>query len=168
MSTMHVLIATTGALSPEPVVEFTRHLIGSNGHVSVTTVIEVPRDFLETIDSPSWHPLEQDTEEAINEADALVARYVEERGHKLTEPVLLALQAAGIESRVLYLQGTDPATSISQAARQLEADIVILGATRPIFDQAAWESVSARVMIECGKPVLVVPPADKESDEDSE
>ena len=46
---MHVLIATTGVLSPSPVVEFTKHLIGEDGKVSVTTVIGVPRPFLELL-----------------------------------------------------------------------------------------------------------------------
>ena len=41
---------------------------------------------------------------------------------------------------------------------KLDVDIVVMGATRPIFDQSAWESVSARVTLECNKPVLVLPP----------
>ena len=40
---MHVLIATTGVLSPEPVVEFARHLLAGTGRVSLTTVIDLPR-----------------------------------------------------------------------------------------------------------------------------
>ena len=60
-------------------------------------------------------------------------------------------------------EGADPALSISELANELDADVVVLGATRRIFDQAAWESVSARVMIESGRPVLVVPPRDSEA-----
>ncbi len=154
---MHVLIATTGVLSPEPAVEFTRHLIGSDGRVTVTTVIEVPRGFLDTLRSEGWHPLteeypEDDTDEAI------MHRYVEERGKRLTEPVCAALRAAGLESTTLFREGADPARAISQLAEEVQADVVLLGATRQIFDQSAWESVSARVMIESGRPVLVLPP----------
>jgi nucleotide-binding universal stress UspA family protein len=151
---MHVMIATTGALSPEPVVEFTRHLLGTAGRVTLTTVIEVPRDFLETLDSGEWHPLHGDRPST---RDQLIDRYVEERGRKLTEPVLLALQAAAIPCDLTYLEGSDPALTISQAARRLDVDVVILGTTRPIFDRDSWESVSARVMIESGRPVLVLP-----------
>jgi hypothetical protein len=43
----------------------------------------------------------------------------------------------------------------------------VLGATRQIFDQSAWESVSARVMLESGRPVLVVPPTSKDMVEDA-
>jgi nucleotide-binding universal stress UspA family protein len=164
---MHVMIATTGALSPEPVVEFTRHLLGGTGRVSLATVIEVPHDFLEALDTGEWHPLHGDRPSTKAE---LIARYVEERGRKLTEPVLLALQAATIPCDLIYLEGSDPALTISTAARELDADVVILGATRQIFDRDAWESVSARVMIESGRPVLVVPrpaKADEELEGDS-
>lgn len=154
---MHVLIATTGVLSPESAVEFTRHLIGTGGKVTVTTVIEVPHGFLDTLRSEGWHPL---TDEFANHDgdEAIMHRYVEERGKRLTEPICAALRAAGVESTTLFREGGDPARAISQLAEEVDADVVLLGATRQIFDQSAWESVSARVMIESGRPVLVLPP----------
>jgi len=154
---MHVLIATTGVLSPEPAVQFTRHLIGGGGLVTVTTVIEVPRGFLDTLRSEGWHPLTEEFQ--VDDSDeAIMHRYVEERGRRLTEPVTAALRSAGIESTTVFREGGDPALAISQLAEEVEADVVLLGATRQIFDQSAWESVSARVMIESGRPVLVLPP----------
>ena len=167
---MHVLIATTGALSPDPTVNFTTHLLGDAGQVSVTTVIEVPRSFLEQLRDEGWHPLgshEADTGLDI-EDDAVIGRYVEERGRRLTDPVMNALRAAGIEAKTIYLEGADPAVSISELANDIDADVVVLGATRRIFDQAAWESVSARVMIESGRPVLVVPATRKGPEERNE
>jgi len=161
---MHVLIATTGVLSPEPVVEFTRHLLGTTGRVTLSTVIEVPHDFIESLETGEWHPLHGDSPST---REQLVERYVEERARRLTEPVLLALQSASISCEIHYLEGSDPAAAISEAARQLDVDVVILGATRQIFDRDAWESVSARVMIESGKPVLVVPRPHK-GDEDGD
>ena len=72
---MHVLIATTGALSPGPCVEFTERMMGGTGQVTVTTVIEVPRSFLEDLRSDRWHPLDdgaqapwQTEEDALKEA----------------------------------------------------------------------------------------------------
>jgi len=149
---MHVLIATSGVLSPEPVVEFTRHLLGQNGRVTLITVIEVPRAFLEDLHASNGRPLASD--EGREEA---VARYLEERGRKTVEPVRIALESARIASEVRFVEGDDAATGISQAADALEADVVILGATRPIFNRDAWESISARVMLESGRTVLVVP-----------
>lgn len=157
---MHVVIATTGALSPAPVVAFAKKLIVDTGRVSVITVIEVPHSFLDLIRTENWHPLADDESAAAWQGeDALIARYVEERGRKLTGPVVAALEAEGIEAETVYLQGADPAAAISKAANELRADVVVLGATRQIFDQTAWESVSARVMIESGRPILVVPPS---------
>jgi len=154
---MHVLIATTGVLSPEPVVEFTRQLLGQHGRVTVITVIEVPREFL--------HDLNGSKPTTTESPDDSVDQYLAERGKRLVESVEHALEGARIPYDVVYAEGTDPAARISEAAGDLEADVVVLGATRQIFNQDAWESVSARVMMESGKPVLVVPaPPDKLDD----
>ena len=163
LATMHVLVATAGTLSPEPVVAFARHLVGGTGSVTVATVVEVPRSFLEEINQGDWHPL-REGEKQVSES-AVVAQYLEERAHRLTEPIRLALEEAHIPCEILVLEGTDAASAISTAASQLNADVVILGATKQIFEHGAWESVSSRVMIESGKAVLVVPEARKDSDE---
>ena len=159
---MHVLVATAGALSPDPVVEFTRHLIGGTGSVTIVTVVEVPHSFLEGIESDDWHPLHDWT--PSNE-DSITAEYLDERGHRITEPIRQALEAARIPCEVRVVEGADPAEAISQAADALGADVVLMGATKKIFDMEAWESVSARVMLESGRPVLVVPEARKVADE---
>jgi nucleotide-binding universal stress UspA family protein len=162
---MHVLIATTGVLSPGPAVEFTSHLIGDQGRVSVTTVIEVPRTFLEDLRSEEWHPLDAGEDRAglLSGDEAIIARYVEERGKRITEPVVGALRAAGFDADVIFLEGEDAAAMISSLADEVDADVVVLGSTRRIFDQSAWESVSARVMAESGRPVLVLPPPQKDA-----
>ena len=41
-------------------------------------------------------------------------------------------------------------------------NLVVLGATKQLFDESHWESVSARVMRETGKAVLVVPSAQRD------
>ena len=151
---MHVLIATTGVLSPEPVVEYTRQLLGQHGKVTVITVIEVPRDFLDDLDGT--RPVDD---------EGAASAYIEERGRRLVEPVTRALEGARIPYEVVLLEGADPASAISSAASDLEADVVVLGATRPIFAQDAWESVSARVMLESGRPVLVIPGIPEKSDD---
>lgn len=165
MRPMHVLIATTGVLTPGPAVEFVSQLAGVNGRVTVTTVIEVPRTFLHDLRSETWHPLEavDDGRALLREEESLIARYVEERGRRLTEPVVSALRAAGLDVRVVFQEGEDPASTISALANKIEVDVVVLGATRKIFDQSAWESVSARVMSEAGRPVLVLPPPRRET-----
>lgn len=162
---MHVLVATAGALSPTAVVEFARHLIGGTGRVTVTTVVEVPRDFLESIDAEDWHPLRDRTSRS---QDDLATSYLAERGHRVTDPVRQALEAARIPCDAGVLEGTDPAAAISAAARDLDADVIIVGATKQLFNVDAWESVSARLMLESGRPVLVLPPQRIESDDVSD
>ena len=152
---MHVLVATAGALSPEPVVGFARHLIGGTGSVTVITVVEVPRGFLEDLSTEDWHPLHDGP---VENGD-LAAQYLDERGRRLTDPVRQALEQARIPCEVRVVEGDDPAAAISDAADELGADVVLLGATKQIFDRDAGESVSARVMLESGRPVLVVPEA---------
>ncbi len=159
---MHVLVATAGALSPEPVVEFSRHLIGGTGSVTVATVVEVPRSFLEEINRDDWHPLRDVSSGATS--DVVVSQYLEERAMRLTEPLRSALEKARIPTQLLVLEGTDAATAISQAAADLDVDVVVLGVTKQIFDRDAWESVSSRVMLESGKAVLVVPETKREVD----
>ena len=154
---MHILIATTGALPAASAVEFTARLLRDGGKVTVTTVIEVPRGFLEELGDGDWHPLVADDETPPADEDALSRRYVEERGHKLTEPIASGLHAAGLDPDIRYLEGDDPAKQISVLADEIHADLVMLGATRQIFDQTAWESVSSRVMVESRRPVLVLP-----------
>ena len=87
--------------------------------------------------------------------DGVLGQLTEDWGDEL----FAALKAAGIESTSVFREGADPAATISQLAGEVGADVVLLGATRQIFDQSAWESVSARVMIESGRPVLVLPPS---------
>jgi len=152
-----MLIATAGVLSPDPVAGFAERLVGPDGCVQVITVIEVPRSFLDDIRGEGWHPLTDANPSWSSEEDALIARYVEERGHRLTDPLLSALRTRGIEAEVTYLEGEDPAGTIIKAADDLQADVVVLGATKHLFSE--WESVSARVLRDIHRPVLVIPTA---------
>ena len=160
---MRMLIATAGVLSPDPVAYFAERLVGSEGAVRVITVIEVPRSFLDQIRGEVWHPLSDTSPPWSSEEDALIARYVEERGRRLTDPLLAALRARGIEATVTYLEGEDPADTILAAAEDMRADVVVLGATKHLF--AEWESVSARVLRDTRRPVLVIPTSPRPVDE---
>jgi nucleotide-binding universal stress UspA family protein len=161
---MHVLVATAGALTPSAVVDFARHLIGGTGRVTVTTVVEVPRDFLESLDADNWHPLRETA--APRTPEEVVANYLSERGHRVTDPIRQALEAARIPCDAGVLEGGDPAAAISAAAGELDVDVIIVGATKQLFNTDAWESVSARLMIETGRPVLALPQPRVESDAD--
>lgn len=154
---MRIVIATTGALSPGAVSQFVERLVGSDGIVFVVTVIEVPRSFLDEIRSEHWHPLSDGSPSWATQEDAIIARYVEERGGRLTEPLTTALEGRGVDTKVMFLEGEDPAGTIIDAAGDIGADLIIMGATKALFDETQWESVSARVLREARLPVLVVP-----------
>ncbi|MEK7252347.1 MAG: universal stress protein [Actinomycetota bacterium] len=154
---MRILIATAGVLSPEGVAKIVQRLSGPDGEVVVMTVIEVPRSFLDEIRSDEWHPLTEGSPMWSSAEDAVIARYVEERGARLTEPLVSALAAYGVETNVEYVEGEDPAATILDAAERLSADVIVVGATKPLFDESQWESVSTRVIREARRPVLVVP-----------
>lgn len=154
---MRILIATAGVLSPEGVARITQRLSGDDGEIRVITVIEVPRSFLDEIRSDEWHPLTEGSPMWSPPADAEIARYVEERGARLTEPLMAALGARGVEATVEYLEGEDPAATILAAADEFGADVIVVGATKPLFDESQWESVSTRVIRAAHRPVLVVP-----------
>jgi len=163
---MRVLIATAGVLSPDPVAGFAERLVGPDGWVRVITVIEVPRSFLDEIRGEGWHPLADANPAWSSEEDAIIARYVEERGHRLTDPLIAALRARGVEANVTYLEGENPAETILAAADEMKADLVVLGATKHLFSE--WESVSARVLRDTHRPVLVIPATPRPVDEMAE
>ena len=165
---MRVLIATAGVLPPEPVASLVDRLVSGGGEVFVVTVIEVPRSFLDEIRSEEWHPMSEGEPAWTTEEDKVIAKYVEERGARITEPILATLHNREIEATTIYLEGEDPATTIIEAAADLDADLVVLGATKQLFDESHWESVSARVMRDAGRAVLVVPAAHRDDTEEVE
>lgn len=127
--------------------------------------LEVPREFLEELATETWQPFSQEPRTpAIEQA---VSQYVEERGIRLVEPIVAALAAHGIDVRALYVEGADPAQAIVDIAVDHEADLIVLGATRPIFDADAWESVSVRVMQQSKVPLLLIPGAARASKDES-
>jgi len=165
---VRIVIATAGVLSPEPVARFIEPLAGDDGRVCIVTVIEVPRSFLDEIRSEQWHPIsEEGTAAWSTEEDAVIARYVEERGGRLTQPLLTALATRGVEAEVRFLEGEDPAATIIEAADDFDADLLVMGATKHLFDESHWESVSTRVLRDSRRPVLVIPTGPRAESDDS-
>lgn len=157
---VRILIATAGELSPVPVAEFI-DMLPVPERVVVATVIEVPRSFLDEIRSEGWHPLTEDPGTTESDDD-VISRYVEERGARITGPVVATLRTHDIEAESLFLEGEDPVITLVNAAGSMDANLIILGATKRLFDETHWESVTARVMRDSQRPVLVVPAAPKD------
>lgn len=159
-----MLVATAGALPPGSVTSLVEHLVRFGGTVSVMTSIGVPRSFLEELATEEWRPFAEEIRPP--ETEAAVAKYVEERGRRLVEPLVGALEAAGIAAQPMFIEDDDPARAIVETAAQIEADLIVMGATRPIFDADAWASVSVKVMQQSTTPLLLVPGAARNAEKD--
>ncbi len=152
---MRILIATTGVLPPVPVADLCRRLGGDDGVFAVMTVIQVPRTFLDALDDEDRRSLLADDERGDPEAKA--SAYLEERGRRVVEPIVAALAAEGLQAEVRYVEGDDPARAINDTADEFAADMLVMGATRRLFTEEAWRSVSSRVMEQSQRPMLLVP-----------
>lgn len=153
---MRILIATTGVLPAGPVSELCARLSDETSEVTVMTVIRIPRTFLDSLDDDVRRSfLDDSTSDASPEEKA--AKYLEERGRKVVAPIVAALQAEGIVARARFVDGDDPAAAIIATAEEVGAQMVMMGATRRLFTEEAWRSVSARVIDTSHLPVLLVP-----------
>ena len=154
---MRILIATTGVLPATPVADFCRQLIGDEAEVTVMTVVRVPHSFLESLDDDMRRSFLDDAPSSSAEAEEKAAAYLEERGQRAVDPISAALAAVDIGCDVRFVEGDDAAEAIINTAQDIEAEMVIMGATRRLFTEEAWKSVSARVMVNSHLPVLLVP-----------
>ena len=155
---MRILIATTGVLPAAPTADFCRQLIGDQESVTVMTVIRVPRSFLESLDDDVRRSFLDASDQTSSEEERAAA-YLEERGRRAVDPICAALAAEEIGCDIRFVEGDDPAEAIISTAQSVGAELVIMGATRRLFTEEAWRSVSARVMVNSHLPVLLVPGA---------
>ncbi len=123
------------------------------------TVIQVPRTFLATLDDEDRRSLLDDDPRRDEHAETKAARYLEERGRRIVDPLVAALAARGRTATIRLVEGDDPAEAIIQTAQALGADTIIMGATRRLFTEQAWTSISVRVMERCLVPLVLVPGA---------
>ncbi|HUF14268.1 MAG TPA: universal stress protein [Acidimicrobiia bacterium] len=156
---MRILIATTGVLPAAPTAQFCSQLIGDQRSVTVMTVIRVPRSFLEALDDDVRRSFLDDAPDQESSEEEKAAAYLEERGRRAVDPICAALAAEDIECDIRFVEGDDPAEAIISTAQQMDAEMVVMGATRRLFTEEAWRSVSARVMVNSHLPVLLVPGA---------
>lgn len=121
------------------------------------TVVRVPRSFLEALDDDVRRSFLDDSPDESAAAEEKAARYLEERGQRAVDPICAALSAEDLDCDIRFVEGDDPAEAIINTAADIEAELVIMGATRRLFTEEAWRSVSARVMVNSHLPVLLVP-----------
>ena len=155
---MDVLIATAGVLPPGPVADFVEVLVGARGHATVMNVTQAPAEFLDELEDGSWQPFDapagpSDRDRAAREAD----RYIQERGAKIVAPVVAALRLRDVETATLFVEADDVAQAIIDTAERVGADAIVMGATRRLFNEMSWTSVSMTVTARSSLPVLLIP-----------
>lgn len=158
---MHILVATAGALPPVAVADF----VGSFAHatltVTVLTAVDVSHSFLEEVTNEGWHPFA----EQVDDGGVAIREYVTERGTRLAQPLVSALEAMRVSCDCVFVESANPAETILERAEALGSDLIVMGATRPLFDRDSWESISIRVMLGSRVPVVMVPGTGRESDD---
>ncbi len=157
LATVHVLIATTGVLPPVPVADLCDKLLDEFGTITVMTAIEIPRLFIDSMADDERRSFLDDTDQDSDTAEMKALNYLEERGRRAVEPIVAALTARGHQPDVRFVEGGDPVEAIVTTAQSSGADIIVMGATKRLFTEAAWTSVSARVMERSQCPLLLVP-----------
>lgn len=131
--------------------------MGDATNVTVMTVVRVPRSFLESLDDDMRRSFLDDAPDESTAAEEKAALYLEERGQRAVDPICAALAAEEIDCDIRFVEGDDPAEAIIKTAEDIKAEMVMMGATRRLFTEEAWRSVSARVMVNSHLPVLLVP-----------
>ena len=140
---MHVMVATDGAMKPEKTAPLVARLAGSDGKVTILTVVEIPRRLLTEMRSVFNDPAVE-KERALNVEyrrtqagdpepthwigdDAVVARYKAQRTEEATGPMRRALEDLGVSPSVEVRESEDAAKSIIEAITELNADVLAIG-----------------------------------------
>ena len=168
---MHILVTTAGVLPPEPVADFAALMLCNGGSVTVMSVVQAPREFLQDLVSEEWRPFEDEEkpDAPVTEDDSEVERYINERGTRLVAPVVAALITRGFDPATVFVEGDEVAAAIVGVADDIGAETIFMGATRQLFTDSAWTSVSMQVAAASKLPVMLIPapprqPADTNGD----
>lgn len=166
---VHILVSTAGVLPPEPAAEFTGRLAGAD-RVTVMSVVQAPRDLPMDLAEGRWQPFEGEDGDTGAKAGqpGEVERYIEELGNRRVEPMVAALGRRGIRPVTVFVEADDVAQAIVQTAADAGAEAIIMGATRSLFTETAWKSVSMKVAEAANLPILLIPAPDPAVPADSD
>jgi len=154
---MRILVCTSGVLQAPPVIDFCAPLVGDDGKVVIMTVVQVPQSLLDQFQRQPRSFLSEDLQDSPAHDSAAEADYVRERGQRAVATLASGFRSAGIDPEVSYVSGQDLAETIMAQAEQMQADLIVMGATRQLFEGEVWASVTARVGMECERPLLLMP-----------
>lgn len=159
---MRILVCTSGVLQAPPVIDFCSSLLGKHGKVVILTVVQVPRSLLDKFQRQPRSFFSEDAETAPRRVSEAEQDYIRERGERAVSTLAKGFRAAGIDPGLSYVSGHDLAGAIVAQADKMQADLIVMGATRQLFEPGVWSSVTARVSQECERPLLLMPTKPRE------
>lgn len=140
---MHVMVATDGNLDIQKVSAIAAALTRDSGHVTVFSVVEVPRQMLHemrqaAVDATGAAAGELEPEYRRTQAtddpvtrwdgdDAVISRYVNRVVATRTADLSAELEAAGVEYTVVGVEGENAARSVLEAVANYQPDLLCLG-----------------------------------------
>lgn len=170
---MHVLVATDGTLDPERTTPFVTALAGSDGRVTVLSIVEINRNMLRDLRSlygeRSVGRTDQDAEYVGLQPDAssgvtpdwpgddqMLTRYLEDQAERRTASMLRALQSAGVAAEAVAREGEDAARGIIAAIPELGADVVCVGSHGRGLFEGVLGSTGTKLARRAPCPVLII------------
>lgn len=169
---MHVLVATDGSMDAQRAAEFAIALAGSDGKVTVMTVVRVPRTlvadlrarFGETapavvdIDAEYVGPtvVGGSTPHGWPGDDAVIAQYLGDKRIEFCRPIVEAIRAGGGSAESTVKEGDDVADDVLATATELGADVIVVGSHGHGGFQGLLGSTGSKIARRATCPVLVI------------
>jgi nucleotide-binding universal stress UspA family protein len=169
---VHVLVATDGEIEASTAAEFAARLAGADGRVTVLTVVEVPRTFINDI-REHWGP--GDSESVVADYtfvetpvdrrdgptgwpgdDAMIERYLADRLARNTRPLVDALRRRGIETVAQVVESENVTPTIIERVVALDADVVVIGSHGRGLFQGLLGSTGTKIVRQSPRPVLLI------------
>ena len=169
---MHVLVATDGELETAAAADFAATLAGPDGRVTVLTVVEIPRAFLNDVrshwateDGPSVVAdyTYVETPKAHQEGptgwpgdDALIERYLGDKLHQNTSPLVRALKERGVDTDARVVESENVAPAIIDHLLDLDAEVLVIGSHGQGLFQGLLGSTGTKIVRRSPRPVLLL------------
>lgn len=170
---MHVLVATDGHLDSSLAVEPAMRLAGTDGSVTVMTVVEVNRAMIRQLrelygerqpprsDQDAEYVGLMPTGSGVGKGwpgdDEMLDRYMADQGAQRLGPLSEAFAAAGIEVTTVVREGEEAASTILEEARRRDVDVIVVGSTgKGVIEQFMLGSTSQKLVRRSPVPVLVL------------
>lgn len=169
---MHVLVATDGSMDAQKAARYAIALAGSDGEVTVMTVVRVPRTLVADLRARFG-----ETETAVVDIDAeyvgptvvggatphgwpgddaVIAQYLGDKRVEFCRPIVEAIRAAGGSAESTVKEGDDVADDVLAVASELDADVIVVGSHGHGGFQGLLGSTGSKITRRATSPVLVL------------